>query len=134
MILYGEGADLEGESVMIFKMSGNTHSVTQCLIPGAVKLQQDCSANLRSYKLQVALLSLGMTLLLHCDIAYSETCIHCSHMCHFPKIIFHLLCSAKVYPYKQYIKILDVSFCRLLLFSHSELLVMPCSIQEMILS
>ena len=66
MILYGEGANLEGESAMIFKMLGNTHSVTQCLIPGAVKLQQDCCANLRLYKLQVALLSLGLTL--HCAV------------------------------------------------------------------
>ena len=77
LILYGEGANLEGESAMIFKMLGNTHSLTQCLIPGAVKLQQDCCVNFRSYKLQVALLSLGLTL--HCAVisvrSFSKTAV-----------------------------------------------------------
>jgi hypothetical protein len=50
---------------------------------------------------------------LYCEIGDSEVCVHCSHMCHFPTVIFHLLHSAKVHPYKQCVKILIVSFCRL---------------------
>ena len=116
-----------------FKMSGITHSVTQCHIPAAVKLQQDCCANLGAYKLQIARF-LGNDIPLPCDNSYSETSICCCHMCHFSTIIFHLFCSAEVPPDKQCVIILDVSFCRLLFFSHSELLVMSHRIPEMILS
>jgi len=88
LILYGEGADLESESAMIFKMSGNSHSLTQCLIPGAMKLQQDSCANLRSCKLQVALLFLGMTLLC-AAISVTVTPVSVVPICAiFPQLFF----------------------------------------------
>lgn len=106
---------LKVEMLWSFKMSGTSHSTRVSYHRG---LEASATLLWEPQYLQVTyyLCVFRCVSPLCSDNSYSETSIHCSHMCHFYMIFVHLFWPQKFRPNEQSIIILDAAFLNVLFF------------------